>query len=116
MNAGAGVRVWLAFEPVDMRLGFDALAARVAHVLQLDPYGGHWFVFRSKNATRLKVLAFDGVGWWLHYRRLEQGTFVWPAVNECGVIELSSAQFAVLTQGLDWRRVRIPQPIAASIA
>jgi transposase len=116
MNAGAGTRVWLAFEPVDMRLGFDALAARVAHVLQLDPYCGHWFVFRSKNGTRLKVLACDGIGWWLHYRRLEHGTFVWPAVDERGVIELSAAQFAVLTQGLDWRRVRIVQPLVARIA
>jgi len=116
MNAGSGVRVWLAFEPVDMRLGFDGLAARVAHVLELDPYGGQWFVFRSRNATRLKVLAFDGLGWWLHYRRLEQGTFVWPAVNGRGVIELSSAQFAVLTQGLDWRRIRVPQRLTPTIA
>jgi transposase len=84
VNPGAGVRIWLAFEPVDMRLGFDGLAAKVAHALKLDPYGGHWFVFRSKNGTRLKVLAFDGIGWWLHYRRLEQGSLVWPAVNEQG--------------------------------
>lgn len=116
MNAGAGVRVWLAFEPVDMRLSFDGLAAKVAHVLRGDPYCGHWFVFRSRNATRLKVLAFDGIGWWLHYRRLETGTFSWPSVNERGVIELSSAQFAVLTQGLDWRRVRVPEPMRPTIA
>ena len=116
MNLGSKVKIWLAFEPIDMRLSFDGLAAKVAHVLELDPYCGHCFVFRSKNGSRLKVLAFDGIGWWLHYRRLEQGTFIWPAVNERGVIELSSTQFAVLTQGLDWRRVRVPQPITASIA
>jgi len=109
-------RSGLAFEPVDMRLGFDGLAARVAHVLELDPYGGQWYVFRSRNATRLKVLAFDGLGWWLHYRRLEKGTFVWPTVNGRGVIELSSAQFAVLTQGLDWRRIQVPQRLTPTIA
>jgi transposase len=116
MNAGAGVRIWLAFEPVDMRLAFDGLAAKVAHVLELDPYGGHWFVFRSRNGTRLKILTFDGVGWWLHYRRLEAGGFIWPAVNSRGAIELSSAQFAVLAQGLDWRRVKVPQGIVPMIA
>ncbi|MCZ2099244.1 MAG: IS66 family insertion sequence element accessory protein TnpB [Anaerolineae bacterium] len=116
MNAGAGVRIWLAFEPVDMRLSFDGLAAKVAHVLEHDPYCGHWFVFRSRNGTRIKILTFDGVGWWLHYRRLESGTFTWPSINAHGAIELSSAQFAVLTQGLDWRRVQLAQRFAPMIA
>ena len=116
MIAGAGVRIWLGFEPVDMRLGFDGLAARVQHVLDLNPFDGHWFVFRSRNGTRLKILTFDGVGWWLHYRRLETGRLTWPAVNGRGAIELSHAQFAVLTQGLDWRRVSVPRVLAPSIA
>ena len=116
MNAGAGVRIWLGFEPVDMRLGFDGLAARVQHVLELNPFDGHWFVFRSKNGTRLKILTFDGIGWWLHYRRLETGRFTWPAVNGRGAIELSQAQFAVLTQGLDWRLVRQAPRLAPAIA
>ncbi len=116
MNAGAGVHIWLAFEPVDMRLGFDGLAAKVAYALDKDPYAGHWFVFRSRNGTRIKILTFDGVGWWLHYRRLEKGTFAWPAVNGRGAIEMSSTQFAVLAQGLDWRRVAIPKQIAPMLA
>ncbi len=109
MNAGAGVRIWLAFEPVDMRLAFDGLAAKVAHVLKQDPYDDHWFVFRSRSGTRIKILTFDGVGWWLHYRRLEAGTFVWPPVNGHGSIELSEVQFAVLAQGPDWRRVKVAE-------
>jgi IS66 Orf2 like protein len=47
---------------------------------------------------------------------LEKAGFVWPEVNERGVIELSHAQFTVLTQGLDWRRVRVPDKLAVSIA
>lgn len=73
-------------------------------------------MFRSRNGTRLKILTFDGVGWWLHYRRLEAGTFTWLTVNSAGAIEMTSAQFAVLAQGLDWRRVRVPQTIAPMIA
>jgi len=116
MNAGAGVRIWLGFEPVDMRLGFDGLAARVQHVLELNPFDGHWFVFRSRNGTRLKILTFDGIGWWLYYRRLEKGRFTWPGVNARGAIELSQAQLAVLTQGLDWRLVRQAPRLAPAIA
>jgi transposase len=115
MLAGA-VRIYLAFEPVDMRLSFDGLAGRIQHGLKRDPFSGECFVFRSKTGARLKMLVWDGLGFWIHYRRLEKGTFVWPAVNERGTIELSHAQFAVLTQGLDWRRVRVPEPIAASLA
>lgn len=110
-----GVRIWLAFEPVDMRLSFDGLAARIAEGLKRDPYSGECFVFRSKNGNRLKMLVWDGLGFWLHYRRLEQASFVWPQVSERGVIELSHAQFAVLTQGLDWRRVRVPERLSVSV-
>lgn len=110
-----GVRIWLGFEAVDMRLSFDGLAARIAQELKRDPYSGECFVFRSKTGSRLKMLVWDGLGFWLHYRRLEKATFVWPQVNERGVIELSHAQFAVLTQGLDWRRVRVPERLQVSI-
>ncbi len=116
MNAGTGIRIWLAFDPVDMRLAFDGLAAKVAHVLKQNPYDGHWFVFRSRNGTRIKILTFDGVGWWPHYRRLEAGTFIWPPVSARGSIELSGVQFAVLAQGLDWRRVKVPELMAPTLA
>jgi transposase len=52
----------------------------------------------------------------LHYRRLEKGRFVWPQVNERGVMELSAAQFTVLTDGLDWRRVRLPDRMQPRVA
>ena len=57
-------------------------------------------------ASRLQILVWDGVGFWLHYRRLEQGSFIWPQLTGEGVIELTAAQLSVLTDGLDWRRVR----------
>lgn len=111
-----GIRIWLAFEAVDMRLSFDGLAARVQHGLRRNPFGGECFVFRGKSGEKLKMLVFDGVGFWIHYRRLEKGSFVWPPVNERGMIELTQAQLAVLTQGLDWRRVRVPEKLAVSVA
>lgn len=98
-----GTKVYLALSPVDMRKGFDGLAATVQRVLARDPFCGHLFLFRSKRADRLKLLWWDGSGLCLFAKRLETGRFVWPRV-ENGAITLTSAQLAMLIEGLDWRR------------
>ena len=78
---GAGyTRVYLACHPVGMRLGFDGLAARVARVLDGDPFSGHLFLFRGKRADYLKVLYYGGTGLCLFAERLESGRFVWPPI------------------------------------
>jgi transposase len=105
MLMGGKPRIWVALEPTDMRLGMDGLCARVQQQLAGDPYGGVWFVFRNKAGTRLKVLHYDGLGFWLHYRRLERSTFVWPLGSDT-VMEMTDSQFLLLTQGQDWRVVR----------
>lgn len=98
-----GTRVYLACKPVDLRKGFNGLAAEVANVLQADPYGGHLFVFRGKRGDYMKVLYWDGTGLCLFAKRFEDGKFIWPPiVNEC--LTLTSAQLALLTEGIDWRR------------
>jgi transposase len=71
-----GVRIWFAFEPINMKFAFDELAGEVAHALVQDPYSGECFVFRGKSGSRLKILPWDGLGLWVRYRRLEQATFV----------------------------------------
>ena len=68
-----GTKVYLACHPVSMRLGFDGLAARVAQVLDGDPFSGHLFLFRAKRADYLKVLYYDGTGLCLFAKRLESG-------------------------------------------
>ena len=60
--ARSGLRVWVATQPVDFRRGVNGLAALVAQTLGADPYGGEIFVFRSKRADRIKLLAWDGTG------------------------------------------------------
>ncbi len=96
-----GSRIWLAAVPVDMRLGFDGLAAKVQGVLAADPFCGHAFVFRNRRGDRLKLLLWDGLGFWLIYRRLDRGRLHWPRAD-AGAVELSAAQWAMLVEGRPW--------------
>ncbi len=73
--ASAGVKVMVATRPVDFRKGADGLAALVREQLRHDPFSGTIFVFRSKRADRLKILAWDGSGLVLLWKRLEQNAF-----------------------------------------
>ena len=114
--AATGVKVLVATKPVDFRKGADGLAALVREQLRHDPFAGTIFVFRSKRADRLKILAWDGSGLVLLWKRLEHGAFRWPPVSD-GVMRLSASQLAALMDGLDWSRLHardIAQPTAAS--
>jgi transposase len=71
----------------------------------MDPFCGAAFVFRAKRADRIKLLLWDQTGMLLVHKRLEGGKFVWPQVRD-GVMRMSSAQFAALFEGVDWRLVR----------
>lgn len=74
-----GVRVWVATQPVDMRKGFDGLAEVVRAFLGHDPLSGDLFVFRNRSAQRVKILWYDRNGIALYYKRLDRGTFQFPA-------------------------------------
>jgi hypothetical protein len=71
----SGVRVLVATKPVDFRRGADSLATLAEEELRHDPFSGRIFVFRSKRADRLKILAWDGSGLILYWKRLEEGRF-----------------------------------------
>lgn len=100
-----GARVLIATKPVDFRKGMDGLAALVKEHLRADPFSGAIFVFRAKRADRIKLIAWDGTGLCLFAKRLEQGRFRWPRVED-GTIRLTSAQLSALIEGLDWTRVQ----------
>jgi len=98
----AGVRVYLAMGPTDMRKGIDSLSVLVQEHLKLDPFSGHLFAFRGRRGGLLKVLYWDSQGFCLFAKRLEKGRFVWPITRE-GVVTLSPAQLSMLLEGIDWR-------------
>ena len=111
----AGVKVYLALAPTDMRKSFDGLSALTQNVLAQDPFTGHWFVFRNKAGNRVKLLAWDGTGLSLYYKRLDSGTFYWPAL-ESGCCDLSVAELNLLIDGMDWRRLAIRQPAQPGVS
>jgi transposase len=113
---GQRLPIVIALKPVDFRRGHDGLAATVQNELRLDPHLGLTVVFRSKRGDRVKILVWDGTGLVMIYKRLDQGRFAWPAVQD-GVMRISRAQYEALFAGLDWRRVmarRVLAPAAAS--
>lgn len=105
IGLASGVRVLIATKPVDFRKGMDGLAAVVKEHLRADPFSGAIFVFRSKRADRVKLIVWDGSGLCLFAKRLEQGTFRWPKIED-GTMRLTPSQLAALIEGLDWTRVR----------
>ena len=98
------VRVMMATKPVDFRKGAEGLAALVREQMQADPFSGAVYVFRAKRADRVKLVFWDGTGVCLYAKRLEDGAFRWPNVQD-GVMHLTAAQLSALLEGLDWRRV-----------
>ena len=71
------MKILVAVEPVDFRKGIDGLAAVCKTTLQRDPFAGAVFVFRNRRATAIKVLVYDGQGFWLCQKRLSEGRFRW---------------------------------------
>jgi len=107
LNFPPAVRIWLGNQSVDMRRGFDGLAEQVRQHLQADPLSGHVFVFRNKRGDRLKLLYWDEDGFVIVYKRLEQGTFRWPAMTPGQQsVKLRAAELTMLLYGIDWQTAR----------
>lgn len=97
------VRIFVCSDATDMRKGFDSLAYLVESSMALDPLSGHLFVFRSRRGDRIKVLYWDSDGYALWYKRLERGTFRFPAAaaQATGHVEIKAADLMMILDGID---------------
>jgi transposase len=103
--ARAGLRILMARDPVDFRRGMVGLAAQVQEACGGRPFGGDVFVFRPRSRRdRLRLLYWDGSGLVMAQKRLEKGTFPWAGAG-ADLQALSAAQWALLVDGLEWRRL-----------
>lgn len=84
----AGVQVFIALEPIDMRLGFERLAGFVRDRMGFDARGGALFAFVGKRRASIKILFFDGTGTCIFHKRLDHATFVLPSPPTDGAVHV----------------------------
>ncbi|QTD51727.1 IS66 family insertion sequence element accessory protein TnpB [Sulfidibacter corallicola] len=109
------MRIFAACEPVDFRRGIDGLTAECRRLLNLDPFSGAVFLFRNRTLSALKILVYDGTGFWLCYKRLSRGKLKWWPVEGGGQVSARDLQ-VLLYHGdprsagyaPEWRRVQQP--------
>jgi transposase len=91
------MRILVAIEPVDFRNGIDGLVRLCKEALGQDPFQGIVFAFRNRRGTAVKVLMYDGQGYWLCHKRLSEGRFRWwPAGADQRAKALAAYQLQVL--------------------
>ena len=95
----AGKQVYLACGKTDMRKQINGLVAIVEGSFRLDPFVEAVFVFCNRNRDRLKILEWDGDGFWLYFKRLEKGRFRWPAEGVEVTMTLSAEELQILLGG-----------------
>ncbi len=102
-------KIWLVVEPMDLRRGIDGLSQWLQQTQGVSPCAGSAYIFRNRSGLRIKVLLWDGSGVWLCSRRLHQGRFVWPRVNESRW-SLTAEEWHWLIAGVDWQRLTALPP------
>ena len=115
LSFSSSVRIFIATEAVDFRKGIDGLARLCQDKLCADAFSGSVFVFRNRRATAIKVLVYDGQGFWLCHKRLSSGRFRWwptHSTQAVGRLEAHQLQlllwagnFEVAEAAPVWRRV-----------
>jgi transposase len=101
LTLAPGLKIYVYTRSTDMRNGINGLSGIVRDQFSADPTDGSLFVFINRRGDRLKMLYFDGGGFWLYYRVLEAGTFeMISAEGDSPVIEMDTTQLAMLLAGV----------------
>jgi transposase len=107
LDRSTTTRIWLATTPADMRCGFDRLAELAGTVTGEDPLSGHLFLFRGRGGDRLKILYWDKDGFALWYKRLEEGVFKLPRIEEGKKsVQLRASELAMMLDGIDLKSIK----------
>lgn len=88
--------VYICCGYTDMRKSINGLMTLVQESFSLDPFADALFVFCNKSRDRLKVLEWDGDGFWLYFKRLERGRFRWPTEGDAGTMVLDAKELTCL--------------------
>ena len=99
----------LAVQPVDFRKGIDGLAALCRQTLQEDPFKGTFFIFTNKPRTTVKILVYDGKGFWLCTRRFSRGRLPWWPTHHASSFTLNPSQLYILLAQANPMDIPIPK-------
>ncbi|RAK14930.1 IS66 Orf2 like protein [Anoxybacillus vitaminiphilus] len=108
-------KVYLAQGATDLRKSIDGLAAIVQETFELNPFSSCLFVFCNRSRDKLKILQWDHNGFWLHYRRLEKGTFQWPSGDTSVPMTVTRKQLRWLLDGLSLSQKQAHPAVQAKI-
>lgn len=103
--------IYMATGPTDLRKGIDGYSAIVSSKMELDPFEKNLYLFSNRMKDKIKILYWDGNGFWLFYKRLESGKFRWLKENEELTLNLTFQQFRWLLEGLDIHQKRAFKPM-----
>ncbi|MDQ3684950.1 MAG: IS66 family insertion sequence element accessory protein TnpB [Acidobacteriota bacterium] len=117
------LQIMLAYDPVDFRKGIDTLTALCRNRFDQNPFSGTLFLFRNRRATALKLLVYDGQGFWLCTKRFSKGRLAWwPEATGAPLHPLAAHQLSVLLMNGHpdlarfadaWRRLPTATPVAS---
>ena len=100
-------RYFLYRHATDMRKGFNGLSGIVSNELAMNPLSGDVFIFLNRKRDRLKVLAWEGDGYSIYYKRLESGTYELPnSVANSDSISLSGQELQLLLSGIQLSSIK----------
>jgi transposase len=114
LSISSQAAIFVAVEHVDFRLGIDGLAQRCRSLLAQDPMSGGIFVFRNRKRTAIKILNYDGQGFWLCHKRWSSGRLTWWPKSVSPEVKIPAKELLVLLYngnpehaklGRDWRPV-----------
>lgn len=92
-------KIYISPGITDLRMGIDGYAMIVQAIFHKNPFDNSLYIFCNKQHNKLKILHFEGCGFWLYYKRIETGTIKWPK-NQDEVKEIDIRQFKWLLEGL----------------
>jgi transposase len=102
------VRVYFATQPVNLRKSFDGLTNEIRHALGYDPLDGHLFVFLNRRKNQVKLLVWTRGGFTIVHKKLERGTFTFPARVTAGAasVTIDVHELTMLLEGIDVSRAK----------
>ena len=106
LTISSNTRISLCTTPIDMRKSFKGLLGIVRNTLEADPLADHLFVFLNRTNTLMKIFYWDGDGFVIWYKRLETGTFRFPAVTaDTKSIEITRSGLSMILEGIDFSQL-----------